>query len=88
MRLPILLAAMAVAYIDGQDFAISALSIEEIEVDADTATVEVSFNNFDQPRVLTYALIFEDGSWRIDDVFGEGDDYTYRLSEIFAEAAQ
>jgi hypothetical protein len=75
-------------YIDGQDFAISALSIEEIEVDADTATVEVSFNNFDQPRVLTYDLVFENGSWRIDDVFGEGDDYTYRLSEIFAEAAQ
>jgi hypothetical protein len=35
-----------------------------------------------------YDLVFEDGSWRIDDVFGEGDDYTYRLSEIFAEAAR
>jgi hypothetical protein len=73
-------------FINGQDFNISELEIGEPEIEDGTATVDVSFNNFDQPNVLTYDLVLEDGGWRIDDVAGENGDFTYRLTEIFEEA--
>jgi len=74
-------------YIDGQDFDIADFSIGEAEIDGDTATVEVTFTNFGQPRRITYDLVFENGSWRIDDLEGHNSELSYRLSEIFAEAA-
>ena len=73
-------------YIDGQDYGLTEFEIHAAEVEGDYATSEVSFNNFNEPRSLIYELVFEDG-WKIDDVVSTNPDNTYRLSEIFAEAA-
>ncbi|MNW16710.1 hypothetical protein D3C71_2156500 [compost metagenome] len=54
----------------------------------DFASIDVTFNNFGEPRSLTYELVFEDGGWRIDDVVSTNPDNPYRLSEIFAAAAE
>lgn len=73
-------------YIDGQDYEIADFEIGEPVIEGDTATADVSFTNFGEPRAITYDLVFEDGSWKIDDLAGENDEFSYRLSEIFAEA--
>ena len=74
-------------YIDGQDFDLADLVIGEPQQVGDRATVDVTFTNFGEPRHIVYDLVYENGGWRIDDVAGENADFTYRLSEIFAEAA-
>lgn len=74
-------------YVDGQDFDLADLVIGTVEEGDGWATVEVSFTNFGEPRHITYDLVFEDGSWRIDDLSGENPDFAYRLSEIFADAS-
>lgn len=74
-------------YIDGQDYEITEFAIDGVSVDGNEATADVSFDNFGEPRTLTYELVFEEGSWKIDDVVSTNPDNAYRLSEIFAEAA-
>ncbi|CAN7378825.1 MULTISPECIES: DUF3828 domain-containing protein [unclassified Devosia] len=74
-------------YVDGQDYDLAEFVIgEPVESDG-AATVEVTFTNFGEPRHITYELVYENGGWLIDDLVGENPDFTYRLSEIFAEAA-
>ncbi|MBD8064192.1 DUF3828 domain-containing protein [Devosia sp. PTR5] len=73
-------------YIDGQDYEISNLEIGSPSISGETATVEVRFDNFDQPTSLTYDLVLENGGWKIDDVASENPEFPYRLSEIFAGA--
>lgn len=74
-------------YIDGQDFDLADLVIGTPEEADGRATVEVTFTNFGEPRHIVYDLVYENGGWRINDLAGENADFTYRLSEIFAEAA-
>ncbi len=74
-------------YVDGQDFDLADLVIGTTEEGDGWATVEVSFTNFGEPRHITYDLVFEDGSWRIDDLAGQNAEFAYRLSEIFADAS-
>lgn len=71
-------------YIDGQDYELTDFAIAPAVITDDTATAEVTFLNFDEPRHLTYELVFEDGGWRIDDVVSDNPDSLYRLSEIFS----
>lgn len=73
-------------YIDGQDYDIADFEIGEALVDGDSAVVDVTFSNFGEPRAITYDLVFEDGSWKIDDLEGVNSEFSYRLSEIFVEA--
>jgi hypothetical protein len=73
-------------YIDGQDFSLTEFEIGEPQIEGDSAIVDVSFNNFDEPRSLTYELVNEDG-WKIEDVVSTSSENPYRLSEIFAAAA-
>ncbi len=73
-------------YIDGQDFDIADFAIGEPLIDGETATVEVTFTNFGEPRQITYDLVLEDGGWKVDDLEGVNPEFSYRLSEIFAEA--
>jgi hypothetical protein len=73
-------------YIDGQDFGLTEFEIGEPQIEGDSAIVDVSFNNFDELRSLTYELVNEDG-WKIEDVVSTSSDNPYRLSEIFAAAA-
>lgn len=74
-------------YIDGQDYDISEFQIAAAGIAGDYASIEVTFNNFGEPRALTYELVLEDGGWKIDDVVSTNPDNPYRLTEIFAEAA-
>lgn len=74
-------------YVDGQDFEITDFDIGAAGIAGDYASVDVTFNNFGQPRSLVYELVLEDGGWKIDDVVSTSPENQYRLSEIFAEAA-
>ena len=74
-------------YINGQDFDLSNLRIGTPAITGERASVVVSFDNFDQPTMLNYDLVLEDGGWKIDDVTATEGEYPYRLSEIFAAAA-
>ncbi len=68
-------------YVDGQDFELTEFAIGEPVIDGDTAVVDVTFENFGEPRSLTYELVNEDG-WKIDDVVSSNPENAYRLSEI------
>lgn len=74
-------------YVDGQDFDITDFEIGAAGIAGEYASADVTFNNFGEPRVLSYELVFEDGGWKIDDVVSSNPDNPYRLSEIFAEVA-
>ena len=50
-------------YVDGQDFEVSHLVIGTPEIDGETATVAVSFDNFGQNNTLSYDL----GRWWLED---------------------
>jgi hypothetical protein len=73
-------------FIDGQDFDIADFVVGEPIVSGAVGQVEVSFTNFGLPKVLTIEVVWEDQSWRIDDVVSDDPEYPYRLTEIFAEA--
>lgn len=75
-------------YVDGQDYEITDLEIGAAGIAGEFASADVTFNNFNEPRSLTYEMVLEDGSWKIDDVVSNNPDNAYRLSEIFAEAAE
>lgn len=71
-------------FVDGQDWSLSDFAIGSADIQGDSATAEVTFDNFNEPRVLTYSLVREDGGWLIEDVLGENGDGSnvYRLSDI------
>ncbi len=75
-------------YIDGQDYQIANLEIGEPAIEGDTATVVVTFTNFDEPVEITYNLVNENGGWVIDDLEGQNGEFAYRLTEIFAAAQE
>lgn len=75
-------------YIVGQDWELSDLEIGEPAISDNSAEVEVSFRNFGQETLLTYELVREDGGWLIDDVVSDNADNSYRLSDIFLDAAE
>jgi Protein of unknown function (DUF3828) len=69
-------------YIDGQDYQISALKIGDAAIDGDTATVEVTFKNFDTPDDLVFALVKETDGWKVDDVVSSDKNFPYSLKAI------
>ena len=73
-------------FIAGQDFDLTDFTIGTPATTDDTATVDVSFSNFETPVTLTYDLVWESDSWKIDDVMSTDADNPYMLSEIFAAA--
>jgi|TARA_R110002126_G_scaffold98508_3_gene229086 hypothetical protein len=75
-------------YIDAQDFELSALRIDTPAISGGYATVVVTFSNFGARRSLSYELVQEADGWKIDDVVSSNADNPYRLSDIFAGAAQ
>lgn len=46
----------------------------------DRAVVNVSYHNFDQPRLLSIAMLREDGGWKVDDVSSMGSEEHWLLS--------
>jgi hypothetical protein len=69
-------------YIDGQDYQIGKLVIGEPAIKGDTATVEVTFTNFDLAEDLTFTLVKEKDGWKIDDVVSHNKDFPYSLKAI------
>lgn len=56
----------------GQDWALSDFAVGPVDVQGDSATAHVSFNDFDTPTELDYSLVNEDG-WKIDNISSAGD---------------
>jgi hypothetical protein len=58
------------------------LAIGEPTTLADHALINVSYHNFDQPRLLSIALVKEDGGWKVDDISAVGSEDHWMLSSI------
>jgi hypothetical protein len=56
--------------------------IGEPAIKGDTATVEVTFTNFDLAEDLTFTLVKEKDGWKIDDVVSHNKDFPYSLKAI------
>jgi hypothetical protein len=55
-------------FVDGQDWQLTELKIVPVSQSATQAEVRATFKNFGEPRNILYALVPEDGHWRIDDI--------------------
>ena len=73
--------------IAGQDFKITDLQIGKARITGDAASVTVNFDNMDEPVVLSYSLVEENGGWKVDDIESRGKDFPWTLSAIFANAS-
>jgi hypothetical protein len=73
--------------IDGQDYELHdvQLATERLE-EGQAATVVATFTNLDHPSVLRYALVWEDGGWRVDDIVATSDP-SWGLRALLTEAA-
>lgn len=56
------------------------VAIGEPVVMGDRALATVSYHNFDQPRLLSIAMVKEGESWKVDDVSSMGDEEHWLLS--------
>ncbi len=56
------------------------VAIGEPAIIDDRAVVNVSYHNFDQPRLLSIAMIREDDGWKVDDVASMGNEDHWLLS--------
>ena len=56
------------------------LNIGEPAISGDRALINVSYRNFDHPRLLTIAAVREDDGWKVDDVAAMGSDDHWLLS--------
>jgi hypothetical protein len=69
-------------YIDGQDYQITELKFGDAVITGDTATVEVTFKNFDLAEDMTFTLVKEADGWKVDDVTSHNKDFPYSLKAI------
>lgn len=60
------------------------LAIGEPTILANRALINVSYHNFDRPRLLSIALVKEDGGWKVDDVSAVGAEDHWLLSWALA----
>ncbi len=58
------------------------LVISEPTLLGDNAVITVSYHNFDQPRLLSIALVRENGGWTVDDVASIGHEDHWLLSWV------
>lgn len=70
-------------YIGGQDWGLTDFEVGEPVIDDETATIAVTFKNFGEVRDLTYEMVMEDGSWKINDLVSNTPGDEFRLSEIY-----
>ena len=71
-------------YVDGQDYQLTDLKIGAPTINGDKATIEVTFKNFDMEEDMVFALVKEDGGWKIDDVNSKGGADPYDLKDIMS----
>lgn len=69
--------------INAQDYELTDFLVADPVIEADSATVVVSFSNFGEPQELHFELIRNSGGWLIDDIEAIGDT-PWRFSELLA----
>jgi hypothetical protein len=67
-------------FIDGQHALLMDVAVGAPVVVGDKALVTVGFHNFDQPTLLSLALVREADGWKVDDVTSTGGDENWMLS--------
>ena len=73
---------------DAQDIDIYELKVGDPTVNSDTATVPVTFENYEKKQTVTFALVKVDGAWRIDDIkYSRGDSLRKWLEDAYAGPA-
>lgn len=70
---------------DAQDTEIKNFVIGKASLNGEKATVTVTFENFGEKKIVTFALVTEAGKWKIDDISYDGGKYT--LVSFFKEDA-
>ena len=55
-------------FVQGQDFELTDLNVEEVSGSADKATVKATFKNFGEAKEVTLDLIRDDKGWVIDEM--------------------
>lgn len=68
-------------FINGQDYEIKKLKIEEPLYAGGKAIVHVTFENFGDAQDLGIALVKEGEAWKVDDIWAGGE-YAYDLLDI------
>lgn len=68
-------------FINGQDYQLTALKIDEPYVAGGKAVVRVSFENMGTPNEVGILLVKDSAGWKIDDVWNGGE-YSYDLLDI------
>lgn len=71
-------------YIDGQDYAITRLKYGVAAITGTTATMDVTFHNFDIAEDMQFLLVKEADGWKIDDVISKSKDNPYSLRAIMS----
>lgn len=71
--------------INGQDYDITHLVIGEPQLQGTTATVPVTFENFEQPEKIDIVLVRQANGYRIDDVQSKDAEYPYSLKALLQE---
>jgi Protein of unknown function (DUF3828) len=61
---------------DAQDTDIKKFAVGKPALSGEKATVTVTFENFSEKKIVTFALVMEKGAWKIDDISYNGGDYT------------
>lgn len=69
-------------FVNGQDYQLSKLEIDEPYLAGGKAVVRVRFENMGTPNEVGILLVREGGGWRIDDVWNGSDEYSYDLLDI------
>jgi hypothetical protein len=69
-------------FINGQDYDVSKVEISEPSYAAGKALVRVNIVNFGQPDELGILLVKEADGWKVDDVWNDGDEFSYDLLDI------
>lgn len=61
-------------FINGQDGEVQGLQLKALSSDGRKGTVRASFRSFGEAMTIDFALVFENGAWRIDDISPIGKD--------------
>ena len=73
-------------FIDGNNWELSNLRIALVARSDSAATVQASFDNFGKSRKQLFALIREQGEWRIDDISSMRKGARWTMSKILTHA--
>jgi hypothetical protein len=71
-------------FVDGQDYDLKDIKVEQISSGEGSALVRASFKNFGAPRRITFSMIREKGKWVIDGLKSDavGDSNAYTLEDV------